>query len=47
MEWAAKQGIAAGATAIVAGGGDGTISTVAAVPGRRVACHSASCRSGR
>lgn len=31
MEWAAKQGIAEGAQAIVAGGGDGTISTVAAV----------------
>ncbi len=31
MEWAARQGLAAGATAIVAGGGDGTISTVAGV----------------
>ena len=31
MEWAAKQGIAAGAEAVVAGGGDGTISTVAGV----------------
>ena len=31
MEWAAKEGIAAGADAVVAGGGDGTISTVAAV----------------
>ena len=30
MEWAAKEGIAAGATAVVAGGGDGTVSTVAA-----------------
>jgi diacylglycerol kinase family enzyme len=31
MEWAAKEGIAAGADAVVAGGGDGTISTVAGV----------------
>ena len=31
MEWAAKQGVAQGAEAIVAGGGDGTISTVAGV----------------
>jgi diacylglycerol kinase family enzyme len=31
MEWAARQGLEAGATAIVAGGGDGTISTVAGV----------------
>ena len=31
MEWAARKGIAAGADAVVAGGGDGTISTVAGV----------------
>lgn len=31
MEWAAKEGIAAGADAVVAGGGDGTISAVAGV----------------